>query len=90
MSKNDVVIEGKGQFKSICEQALPHLNAIEKILKENGAKESASITIGTDGYMSLRIYGSGWEMARYSHDTNAVIRNEYREEIAIPDAEKKE
>lgn len=90
MSKKEVVIAGRDNFKEVCEQVLPHLTAIEEIMKKKGITESASITVGVDGYLSYRIYGSNWEMNRYDSDGRVTIRNEYREEITLPDAPKKE
>lgn len=90
MSKKEVVIAGRDDFKEVCEQVLPHLTAIEEIMKKKGITESASITVGVDGYMSYRIYNSNWEMNRYASGGRVTIRNEYREEIMMPVTPKEE
>lgn len=45
--------------------------------------DSASISIGSDGYVEFRPYDSGWRLNRYRCDSTPVAQYEYQEKIVL-------
>lgn len=84
--KNVVAIEGRDEFMDLCVKVLPHLTAIQDALvesKASGKDEGASISVHADGYISFHLYGSKWEMNKYSSDAQAKIKYEHSEVVEL-------
>ena len=52
------------QFKKICEAALPHLLALDKIAREGGADAVTMIYITPNGYINMSGGFNGWSLTR--------------------------
>lgn len=55
MSKEKIEMTEK-QFEELCKAVYPHLKAIQEALKGNGEEMSASISVGSDGYLNFHPY----------------------------------
>ena len=65
MSKEKIEMTEK-QFEELCKAVYPHLKAIQEALKGNGEEMSASISVGSDGYLNFHPYNSDWEVQRFT------------------------
>ena len=52
------------QFKKICEAALPHLLALDKVVREGGADATTTIYITPNGYINMSGGFDGWSLTR--------------------------
>ena len=65
------------QFEELCKAVYPHLKAIQEALKGNGEEMSASISVGSDGYLNFHPYNSDWELSKFK-DSQATMKYEHR------------
>ena len=65
------------QFEKLCKAVYPHLKAIQEALKGNGEEMSASISVGSDGYLNFHPYNSDWELSKFK-DSQATMKYEHR------------
>lgn len=80
----------KEEFKGLCAAVLPQIKAIMRTMKEKGIEASSSISLGADGYLNFRVYGSRWELTKYGDENAATIRYGYSEEIEAPEEQEME
>lgn len=52
------------EFKELCKEAVPHIEALQNILKKREMKNLGSMTFAQDGYVSFSVYDTGWELSR--------------------------
>lgn len=71
------------EFKEICKEAMPHIEALKDILGKRDIKSLGSLTFCADGYLNFEIYDTGWEVIRTSKDDKVRIRHEYKMEVDI-------
>ena len=76
MSKEKIEMTEK-QFEELCKAVYPHLKAIQEALKGNGEEMSASISVGSDGYLNFHPYNSDWELSKFK-DSQATMKYEHR------------
>lgn len=76
MSKEKLEMTEK-QFEELCKAVYPHLKAIQEALKGNGEEMSASISVGSDGYLNFHPYNSDWELSKFK-DSQATMKYEHR------------
>lgn len=67
----------KEDFEKICRDALPHITALQELLREKGMENMGSLTFCPDGYARLDIYDTGWELTKLKEDGGMRIRHEY-------------
>lgn len=46
-------------------------------IKRNGEEMSASISVGSDGYLNFHPYNSDWELSKFK-DSQATMKYEHR------------
>ena len=67
----------EGLFKEM----IPHIEAIEKIMrsfaKQAGEEKTVDITVTSEGFVKVGVYGTGYELAKYHSDQRYRIRKEY-------------
>lgn len=71
------------QFKKICEAALPHLLALDKIARESGATQTTTIYIAPSGYISMSGSFDGWSMTRLDAKGGFSGNYDYHERFDI-------
>ena len=76
MSKEKIEMTEK-QFEELCKAVYPHLKAIQEALKGNGEEMSASISVGSDGYLNFHPYNSDWELSKFK-DSQATMKYEQK------------
>lgn len=70
----------KEEFKELCKEAIPHIEALQEILKKRKMQNLGSLTFGQDGYTSFGIYDSGWELLKTGNGEYRM-----RQEIGLED-----
>lgn len=80
----------KEEFKELCVAVLPQIKAIMRTMKAKGIEASSSISLGADGYLDFRVYGSRWELTKCGDENAATIRYGYSEEIEAPENQEME
>ena len=63
------------EFKAICKEAIPHIEALREILKKRDMGNLGSLTFDKSGYTMLGVYDTGWVMSRVA-DGEFRIRHE--------------
>lgn len=77
MSKEKIEMTEE-QFEILCKAVYPHLKAIQEVLKRDNEEETtASITVGSDGYLDFHLYNSDWELVKFK-DSQATMKYEHR------------
>lgn len=71
------------QFRTLCENVLPHINAITAALNDINCSDLASFAVGSDGYFSFNIVQSEWSMSRLSKGKEPHMRRDYSEPITL-------
>lgn len=56
----------EAEFKEFCKEAIPHIEALQKLLENRDMKNLGSLTFSADGYVSFSVYDTGWELGRTS------------------------
>ena len=49
----------EAEFKEFCKEAIPHIEALQKLLEDLG-----SLSFSADGYVTFSVYDTGWELGR--------------------------
>lgn len=75
--------EKKDQFVALAKEIYPLIEQIREAMAKSPFGDSASISIGSDGYMEFHPYDSGWRMNKYRMDSNPVAQFEYQEKIVL-------
>lgn len=70
----------KEEFRELCKEAIPHIEALQKILKDRKMENLGSLTFGQDGYTSFSAYESGWELVKTNNSEYRM-----RQEIGLED-----
>lgn len=73
----------ENQFRMLCENILPHINAITAALNNINCTNLASFAIGSDGYFTFNIVQSEWSMSRSSGGKEPHMRRDYSEPITL-------
>lgn len=76
-------VKKKEQFVKLAREVFPLVEQIRAAMSKSDFGESASITLGSDGYMEFHPYDSDWRMNRYRGDEVPVAQYEYRERISL-------
>lgn len=64
------------QFREISKEAIPHIEALQGILKREELGNLANLTFAGDGYMTFGIYDSGWELSRIDSEASFKMIHE--------------
>lgn len=64
------------QFREISKEVIPHIEALQGILKREELGNLAHVAFSGDGYMTLEIYDSGWELSRIDSEASFKMRHE--------------
>ncbi len=86
MSKEKKISEmenKKEQFVALSKEVYPLIEQIREAMAKSPFGDSASISIGSDGYVEFRPYDSGWRLNKYRMDGNPVAQFEYQEKIVL-------
>lgn len=86
MSKEKKISEmenKKEQFVALAKEVYPLIEQIREAMAKSPFGDSASISIGSDGYVEFRPYDSGWRLNRYRCDSTPVAQYEYQEKIVL-------
>lgn len=86
MSKEKKISEmenKKEQFVALSKEVYPLIEQIREAMAKSPFGDSASISIGSDGYVEFRPYDSGWSLNRYRCDSTPVAQYEYQEKIVL-------
>ena len=86
MSKEKKISEmenKKEQFVALSKEVYPLIEQIREAMAKSPFGDSASISIGGDGYVEFRPYYSGWRLNRYRCDSTPVAQYEYQEKIVL-------
>lgn len=75
--------EQKQQFVALAKEVYPLIMQIREVLEKSSFGDSASISIGSEGYIEFHPYDSDWRLAKYRKDSTPVICFEYREEMKL-------
>lgn len=81
MSKEKKISEmenKKEQFVALAKEVYPLIEQIREAMAKSPFGDSASISIGSDGYVEFRPYDSGWRLNRYRCDSTPVAQYEYQ------------
>lgn len=54
----------EAEIKEICREAIPHIEALQKLLKDREMNNLGSLTFSADGYVTFSVYDTGWELAK--------------------------
>lgn len=73
----------KEQFVSLAKEVYPLIEQIREAMAKSPFGDSASISIGSEGYMEFRPYDSGWKLNKYSVEREPVASFEFRERIVL-------
>lgn len=88
MSKEKKISEmesKKEQFVALAKEVYPLIEQIREAMAKSPFGDSASISIGSEGYMEFHPYDTGWKLNRYSTDREPVVTFEFRERIVLED-----
>lgn len=86
MSKEKKIVEmeeKKEQFIGLAKEVFPLVEQIRSLMEKSGFGKSASISIGSEGYMEFRPYDSGWRLVKYGSESCPVAQYEYSEQIKL-------
>lgn len=86
MSKDKKISEmeaKKEQFVVLAKEVYPLIEQIRQMLVKSPFGDSASISIGSEGYIEFRPYNSGWRLNKYRMDDSPVAQFEYQERIVL-------
>lgn len=75
--------EQKQQFIALAKEVYPLIKQIREVLENSSFSDSASITIGDDGYMEFHPYDCGWRLVKYRKEDSPVVCYEYREQMVL-------
>lgn len=68
------------EFKAICKDVLPSLEALVEAIKKNKIDDYVRVYVRSDGYISMEGTGlSGWEL--YNYGDGFIARHTYTEKI---------
>lgn len=73
----------KEQFVALAKEVYPLIEQIREAMSKSPFGDSASISIGSEGYMEFRPYDSGWKLNKYSVEREPVASFEFRERIVL-------
>ena len=73
----------KEQFVALAKEVYPLIEQIREAMAKSSFGDSASISIGSEGYMEFRPYGSSWKLNKYSIDREPVASFEFCERIIL-------
>lgn len=71
------------QFKAVCKAALPHLLALDKIVRDNMVEGPTMIYISPNGYIDMRGGFDGWSMSRLDEKDAFSGNYDYHERFEV-------
>lgn len=83
MSKQTEEFQKREQFIDLARHVFPLIQQMEKVLEESEFGTSASITMGSDGYLEFQPYNTRWRMVRYKPSDSPAARYDFSEPIII-------
>lgn len=54
----------EAEFKEFCKEAIPHIEALQKLLEKRDMENLGSLNFSADGYVTFSVYDAGWELVR--------------------------
>lgn len=54
----------EAEFKEFCKEAIPHIEALQKLLEKRDMENLGSLNFSADGYVTFSVYDTGWELGR--------------------------
>ena len=54
----------EAEFKEFCKEAIPHIEALQKLLEDRDMENLGSLNFSADGYVTFSVYDTGWELGR--------------------------
>ena len=70
-------------FRKAVKEIIPHMDAIQKAIKDAGFDGDIDFTLCDDGYRSMKVRGIGWQYMQYGG--RHMVRFEHESELQ-PDA----
>lgn len=56
------------EFREICKEAIPHIEALQNALKCKKIDNLASLAFDQSGYARFSIYDTGWQLKNWKND----------------------
>ena len=54
----------EAEFKEFCKEAIPHIEALQKLLEDRDMENLGSMSFSADVYAAFNVYDNGWELVR--------------------------
>lgn len=54
----------EAEFKEFCEEAIPHIEALQKLLEDRDMESLGSLSFSADGYVTFSVHDTGWGLGR--------------------------
>lgn len=84
MNENKKKTYTADEFKAICKDMVPMLDALLQTVRKNGIEGYVRVSVNSDGYINMEGGGlCGWELNRYSDDGQYTARYSYSEPLEL-------